>query len=140
MLSVLSQRRNGFLPAFAGFALLAMMLRALVPVEYMPTVAQDGNFISVTLCTAYGIVDALIDPETGAVVEGDTEGGHPIGDPSQGTPCIFAAVAAFVAPVPAHALPEFAPTHYALVFAQDHVANARHDAEIPWSTGPPSLT
>lgn len=140
MLRGLRRHRPGFAQALAAFALLTMVVRALVPAGYMFAPAQDGRFITVTLCSGHGVAEAIIDLSTGQVIDaGDAPTNNPVENaPGADAPCVFATVAALAAPAQALALPlAFS------VAAVDHphsvvVAPGRGlAAPPPWSTGPP---
>ncbi|MET0183136.1 MAG: hypothetical protein ABW199_09645 [Caulobacterales bacterium] len=95
MLRGLRRRRSGFGQALAAFALLAIVVRALIPAGYM--VSPDaGRFVTVTLCSGMNQVEAVIDRTTGEVQHGDhQQDGKAAG---KDTPCVFAAVAPLAAP------------------------------------------
>ena len=56
-------------------ALLAMVVRALIPAGYMFSPARHGDLLAITLCSGHGAVEADIDLTTGAVVDGKTAPG-----------------------------------------------------------------
>ncbi len=139
MLGGCRHRRSWYAQAFAAFALLAFAVRALVPAGYMFAPAQDGRFLTVTLCSGHGAIETLLDLSTGQLVDpDDVPDNTPENPPSADAPCVFATVATLAAPEQALALPSALG-----------VANADHPlivsvapgqglaAPPPWSTGPP---
>jgi len=139
MLSNRRHRRNGFARAFAAFALLAMVVRALVPAGYMVAPAQAGQPSSIILCSAYGAVSAHVDSQTGALVE--DQAGSENKAPARshgGDHCAFAGVAHLSTPEAAAALFASSQTLPALALdARSHESGLA--APPPWSTGPPNL-
>ena len=140
MLRGLRHQRTGFAQALAAFALLAITVRALVPAGYMFTPAQDGRFITVTLCSAHGATEAVIDLNTGAVVDPDstTQDDPPANAPSADAPCVFAASASLVAPEQLASLPvAFSVASVELPRTIEVAPGRGLAAPPPWSTGPP---
>lgn len=140
MLRGVRHRRSGIFQAFAAFALLAMVVRTLVPAGFMVAPADHGGFISLTLCSDQGATAAFIDLETGAIVHGDVapDPSSPGKSSNDGGPCTFAGVATLAAPEVAPsvgvALGPFEVASVAIV----RVAPGRGlAAPPPWSTGPP---
>jgi len=138
MFGLLKLRRRGYFPGLAGIALLAMVLRALIPAGYMPSGGEGGNFLTLTLCTAHGMVDVLVDPATGAVVDAGANG-QDTGDTGKDAPCVFAGMVAFAAPLAPPSLLPPPSFHAAAPVEAGHIAHKALDSESPWSTGPPSL-
>lgn len=137
------RHRTWFAQTLAAFTLLAMVARALVPAGYMFAPTQDHRFITVILCSGHGAAAAVIDLDTGALV--DPGSSNDPGAPSKKTPntdapCVFAAAPALSAPEQPASLP--------VVF---HLASAELPRAIvvapgrglaappPWSTGPPEI-
>jgi hypothetical protein len=119
-------------------AFMAVAIRAVVPAGYMLG-ADDGRFVSVMLCGSTGWVEALVDRDTGAIIDPDERPA-----PKQthdNAPCVFAMAAPLVAPESAATI---ATSHVATIDAQQHaLRDARPGlglaAPPPWSTGPPSI-
>ena len=86
-------RKHG--QAFAALALLAMIVRAIVPAGYMLAPARQGELLAITLCSSHGPVKALIDLKTGALVEHQKKTPEKSG--ASDAPCVFAAVPALAA-------------------------------------------
>ncbi|MBB4631674.1 hypothetical protein [Sphingosinicella soli] len=64
---------------FALLAFCALLVRAIIPTGYMPTVSSDG--IVMTLCTGSGAIEAFVP------YDDDDGGAHP--QPAEGA-CVFA--------------------------------------------------
>lgn len=126
----------------AVLALLAMVVRGLLPQGVMLSPQQDGGPISVQLCSNSGVLNLLFDPVTGAFLPDDARGGHGSGksekSSSDAAPCVFAAIAHLAAPV----LPlMLAATPLRIVAASFETAFIAPGlglaAPPPFSTGPP---
>lgn len=139
MLGGFRHRRSWFAQAFAAFALLAFAVRALVPAGYMFAPAQDGRFLTVTLCSGHGAVETLLDLSTGQLVDpDDVPDNTPENPPSADAPCVFATVAALAAPEQPATLPfVFHIAAVELSHAFGSVPGQGLAAPPPWSTGPP---
>ena len=130
------QARTGFAQVIAALAFIAIAMRAVVPAGYMVGLAEQGQLVSIELCSGHA---ATLDLESGRLVEpGQTPDDKQHGsDRTSDAPCVFAAVAHLSAP---EAQPEAqAPL---LVAAQDYQALAIVPsrglaAPPPWATGPP---
>lgn len=127
--------------AFLALALLAMALRAVVPQGFMLADAgQPGHLVSIRLCSGHGPVDALVDLNSGAIVQhGDHDGQGSKKAPQTDAPCVFAAVAHLAGPA--------APLMHLVLMAAVSTAEFLNPivapgfglaAPPPWSTGPPS--
>ena len=82
--------------ALAAFALLAVLVRAVLPTGYMyGGLDASGRQAIVTLCSSSGPIEIAIDLTSGAVRE--APGGHTDTSPSH-PPCVFAGAAALEAP------------------------------------------
>jgi hypothetical protein len=122
--------------AFAALALLAMIVRAMVPAGFMLAPAQHGELLAVTLCSGHGAVEALIDLKTGALVE--KKGEAPQKSTASDAPCVFAVTATLVAPEPSFSLNvSFASVAAAPVRTVDVAPGRGLAAPPPWATGPP---
>jgi hypothetical protein len=141
MLRGLRHHKTGFAQALTAFALLAMVVRALVPAGYMFAPSQDHRFLTVTLCSGHGAAEAVIDLTTGAVVDRSStnQSDEPTKkSPNADAPCVFAVAAALSAPEQ----PASLPVVFRLVSAELSRAIAVAPglglaAPPPWSTGPP---
>ena len=140
MLRGLRHHKTGFAQALTAFALLAMVVRALVPAGYMFAPSQDHRFITVTLCSGHGSGEAVIDLTTGAVVDADEAQKHkaPSNQQNSDGPCVFAAAAALSAPEQPASLPVvFRLASVELPRAIEAAPGRGLAAPPPWSTGPP---
>ncbi len=137
----LRHHRTGFAQALAAFALLAMVVRALVPAGYMFTPSQDQRFITVTLCSGHGPAELVMDLTTGVVVDpGSTNQNDAPSKSAPGAdaPCVFAVAAALSAPEQPASLPFVFRLASAALPRAIAVAPGRGlAAPPPWSTGPP---
>jgi len=125
-----------------AIALIAMLVRAVVPAGYMLAQAETegGRYLTVTMCRDHGGGIQVIDLDTGKPVDfSKLPGKAPDKPDAKHTPCVFAA-SAHVAPPLAVAEPVEFVTHYDTDYAADHhVAPGRGiPAPPPPSTGPPS--
>jgi hypothetical protein len=141
MLRGLRHHRTGFAQALTAFALMAMVVRALVPAGYMFAPTQDHRFITVTLCSGHGPTELVMDLTTGAVVDpGSTnQNDAPSKNaPSADAPCVFAVAAALSAPEQPASLPVvFRLASADLPRASAITPGRGLAAPPPWSTGPP---
>jgi hypothetical protein len=86
---------------FVVAALLAIALRAALPPGFMfAPDAQDGRYLTVTLCALHGSTEQVLDLETGALLPEKPNAPTGTGDLGK-APCVFAAVAALAAPMSA---------------------------------------
>jgi hypothetical protein len=133
-------RRSGFARALAAFALLAMAMRALLPAGYMVAPAHDGRLVAITLCSGHGPVDAFIDLNTGAVLDGgEAPDEGPENAPGPDAPCVFATLAQLSAPETEGAPAVVARWTLAVQPPRIEQASARGlAAPPPWATGPPA--
>lgn len=128
----------------AAFALLAVMVRALIPVGYMVTPADlAGSTSVIMLCTAQGYVPRSVDLSTGKLVSAsrssESHRDAPAQKPADHSPCVFAAASPIPAPESSPAIhlptPAVSPTRAdtsALAPGRDLAAPP------PWPTGPPA--
>jgi hypothetical protein len=82
-----------------AIALLAMLVRAIVPAGYMLAEAEtpNGRYLVVQMCDDHRVAPQVIDLDTGKVVEASdplNKSGGKAGD----APCVFAAAAQMTAP------------------------------------------
>jgi hypothetical protein len=133
-------QKSGFARMLAAVALLAMVVRALVPAGYMFAPDRGGDVLTVTLCSGHGAVAAVIDLQTGAVVDADAapDDQSPGKSSNANAPCVFASVATLAAPeapVTVTVALQMAPAE---TIASVRAAPGRGlAAPPPWSTGPP---
>lgn len=133
--------RSDFAQALSALALLAIAVRALVPAGYMLAPAQDGRFIAVQLCSEHGASEAVIDLNTGRLVDPDDipADNAPEKAPGADAPCVFATAAALGLAEPPPALPvAFSVTAEGHPLFFSTAPGRGLAAPPPWSTGPPS--
>ena len=120
-----------------AIALLALVVRAIVPAGYMLAPARQGELLAITLCSGHGPVEALIDLNTGALVEHQKKA--PEKSAASDAPCVFAAVPALAAPEAPFTL---AVRFIAISAAPSRLAEVAPGrglaAPPPWATGPPA--
>ena len=125
-----------------AIALLAMLVRAVVPAGYMLAQADtgQGRFLTVEMCEGHAA--RVIDLNTGKQVDPSKLPGKAPGkadDKSRNAPCVFASTASVATPVAVAEPVEFVATQD-VDFAVD--LNVRPGRGIaappPPSTGPPS--
>ena len=124
--------------ALAAFALLALFVRAVLPVGFMyGGLDSSGRQAFVTLCSENGLIQIAVDLDAGAVKE--TEGDH-ADKPAQHPPCVFAGAVAIAAPdllaLPVSDRVEIAAPLFFPGFARPGLGLA---APPPPAIGPPSL-
>jgi hypothetical protein len=123
-----------------AIALMAMLVRALVPAGYMLAHADTGGgrHLTITMCLDHGGQQQVIDLDTGKPVDPSKLPGKAKGEDKQ-APCVFAA-SAQVAPPLAPAQPVEFAAEYNVEFG--FVRDVRPDQGIaappPPATGPPS--
>ena len=123
-----------------AIALLAMLVRAIVPAGYMLAEADtpDGRYLVVQMCDGHGAAQ-VVDLDTGKLLDASKLPGKPDGKTSS-TPCVFAVTAPMASPPVAAE-----PVVFQRVYAADFVvalavAPGRGiAAPPPPSTGPPIL-
>lgn len=126
----------------AAFALLTLLVRAVVPAGYMLATAEtpDGRYLTVTLCEGHDGPQQVIDLDTGlpvdpSVLDKVDDGKTPT---PAGPPCVFAAVAHLAQPVDASEPVEFAASeHVVFAVVRDVRPGRGIAAPPPPSTGPP---
>jgi hypothetical protein len=140
MLQGLRHHKTGFAQALTAFALLAMVVRALVPAGYMFAPTHDSRFLAITLCSGHGPAEAVLDLTTGAIVDASEAQTHkaPSSPSRTDAPCVFATAAPLSAPE-APAVIAVAFRHQAIELPSAIVATPGRGlaAPPPWSTGPP---
>lgn len=124
-----------------ALALLAMLVRAIIPAGYMVAQADPGSgrFLTVEMCDGHNAQAQVIDLDTGKTVDLSKlpKSGKTDNNPS---PCVFAGVVAMAPPLSAAEPIEFLATHQVdFVVVRDLRPGRGIAAPPPPSTGPPSL-
>jgi hypothetical protein len=123
-----------------AIALLAMLVRAMVPAGYMLAHADSGGgrYLTVTMCIDHGGATQVIDLDTGKPVDPSKLPGKGKGEGKQ-APCVFAAAGHVAPPVVFEQPVEFV-THYDVEFGvvRDVRPGRGIAAPPPPATGPPS--
>jgi hypothetical protein len=122
-----------------AIALLAMLVRAIVPAGYMLATAETahGRYLTVTVCEAHGNAAQVLDLKTGRLVDpSSVPTKHP--EKVEHAPCVFAMAAPIAPPV---------VSDEPFVFARAYIAPRAPPRDIrpgegiaappPPSTGPP---
>ncbi|MDP3736742.1 MAG: hypothetical protein Q8R02_05105 [Hyphomonadaceae bacterium] len=122
-----------------AIALLAMLVRAVVPAGYMLAEAEtaNGRYLTVQMCEGHIEARQVIDLDTGKQVDLSKLPGKA---DSKSAPCVFASVAPLAAPVVAAEPVEFIAS-YDIDFGvvRDVRPGRGIAAPPPPSTGPPSI-
>lgn len=124
-----------------ALALLAMLVRALVPSGYMIAEADtpNGRYLVVQMCDGHGSAAQIVDLDTGKILDAPQAPGESGGKKTE-APCVFAVSAPMSSP-PATA----EPIVFKRAFEADFVAIGTVSpgrgiaAPPPPSTGPPTL-
>ncbi len=127
-----------------AIALLAVLVRAVVPAGYMLATAEtpEGRYLTVMLCEGHEGPQQVIDLDTGlpvdpSVLDTRDDGREPASD---APPCVFAGAAHLAQPVDAGEPVEFAASEQVVFAAVRDVRPGRGiAAPPPPSTGPPQL-
>lgn len=124
-----------------ALALLAMLVRAIIPAGYMIAQADTGSgrYLTVEMCDGHKAEPQVIDLDTGKTVDPSklSKTGKPDNNPS---PCVFAGVVAMAAPLAAAEPVEFLATQQVdFTVVRDLRPGRGIAAPPPPSTGPPSL-
>lgn len=129
-----------------AIALLALLVRALVPAGYMLASAEtaQGRYLVVQLCDSHAGFTQIIDLDTGLQVDPDTLPGSPNGKPTHDktgkAPCLFATAPHFASPQLASEVVAIVTRTLPTGYAVAHVSPGRGiPAPPPPSTGPPQL-
>jgi hypothetical protein len=124
-----------------AIALLAMLVRALVPAGYMLAEADtpNGRYLVVQMCESHAAAPQVFDLDTGQLVEASNLPAKP-GGKSDNSACVFALSASMASP-PAAVEPVVFRTAFAadLVVAPVVFPGRGIAAPPPPSTGPPAL-
>jgi len=133
--------RARLMSLLGAFALMAMIVRGLVPAGYMLAAPeQPGQFVNVVICHGdrSGTSPALLDLATGNLVDPDDRPVQP--DAGKHWTCPYAMTAHFAAPPPSD--PLIAPFRTAEIFRSDldYTAPGRGlAAPPPPARGPPTV-
>lgn len=125
-----------------AIALLAMLVRAVVPAGFMLAEAEtaNGRYLTVDFCEGHGPVKRVLDTETRELLDpseipaqqGEVEGNSP--------PCVFAAAAPLAPPVVDFETIEFAVfRHVEFTTVRDVRPGRGIPAPPPPATGPPAM-
>ena len=121
-----------------AIALLAMLVRAIVPAGYMLAQADtgQGRFLTVEMCEGHAA--RVIDLDTGKQVDPSKLPGK-ADDKSKNAPCVFASTPSVATPVTTAEPVEFLATHTVEFGVDLNIRPGRGiAAPPPPSTGPPS--
>lgn len=124
-----------------AIALLAMLVRAIIPAGYMLAHADtaSGRYLTVEMCDGHTAAPQVIDLDTGKVIDLSKLPKKTSNDPKS-PPCVFAGVVAMVEPVVAVEPVEFRfEQRAAFTLVRDLRPGRGIAAPPPPSTGPPSL-
>jgi hypothetical protein len=128
-----SRRRSVAQSAFLLFALVAVAIRSVVPVGWMPGTSAEGT--PIVLCTAQGLVEVFLDDDGKPI---DSSKSHEA--TQHEAPCIFAASAHFTSPpLPAG----LAPTPAYVVIEQSYKEAAgliRNGSNPAQARAPPAIS
>lgn len=129
-----------------AIALLALLVRAIVPAGYMLASAEttEGRYLVVQLCDSHAGFTQVIDLDTGLQVDAAKlpagAGGKPAHEKSGKAPCVFAAAPHVSTPQHAVAVSAFRLQVETARYVAVSVAPGRGiAAPPPPSTGPPQL-
>ncbi len=130
--------RTGPFRLLMVFALIAMAVRAAVPVGFMLS-ADPDRWIVVTMCSGAGPMQMALNLDTGEHREGDAPHPDEQGEAAHHAPCVFAAAAT---PAPPASVAILAPpiqifAEAARVFPESVSIGRGLAAPPPWATGPP---
>lgn len=124
-----------------AFALLALLVRALVPSGYMLAEAEGagGRYLVVQMCDGHAAAPLVVDLDTGKLVDKTSAPGKP-GGKTADTPCAFAVSPHMASPPVATTLVAFVQARDAEIVVSAALSPGRGiAAPPPPSTGPPHL-
>jgi hypothetical protein len=131
--------RSGPFRLLMVFALIAMAIRAAVPVGFM-LAPEHGRWVAVTMCSGSGLTQMALNLDTGEHRNGDAPAEHDEDAAVHHAACVFATVANLAPPVagaalslPLTAVADAAPSLSPSVGIGRGLA-----APPPWATGPPA--
>ena len=124
-----------------AIALLAMLVRAVVPAGYMLAEAEtpNGRYLTVDFCEGHGAVKRVLDLETRKLIDPSELPSGQHDGPLQHAPCVFATATPLAQPLAAAEPVRFVVSHdvdFAIV--RDVRPGRGIAAPPPPSTGPPS--
>ena len=125
-----------------ALALLAMLVRAIIPAGYMIAHADagSGRYLTVEMCDGHSSQTQVIDLDTGDTVDPSKISKTTGKADNTSSPCVFAGVIAMAAPLSPAEPVEFLATHQVdFAFVRDLRPGRGIAAPPPPSTGPPSL-
>ena len=125
-----------------AIALLALLVRALIPAGYMVASAEtpNGRFLIVQLCDGHASTAQAVDLETGQNVDLSTFPKSPTNSGNSDQPCAFAVAVAFAPPVTAaESLAVMASTDADVALPTVVRPGRGIAAPPPPATGPPIL-
>lgn len=125
----------------SAIALLALLVRALIPAGYMIAEADAGagRYLTLKVCDGHQGPPTLVNLDTGEEVSLDSLPKKLKGD-SDKTPCVFAAPGAAIEPVAVAELVQFTvASEPAFLLQRDLRPGRGIAAPPPPATGPPSL-
>lgn len=124
-----------------AIALLAMLVRAIIPAGYMLAHADSssGRYLTVEMCDGHANQAQVIDLDTGKVIDLSKLPKN-AKDNAKSAPCVFAGVVAMADPIQSVEPVAFRSTHdVAFALVRDLRPGRGIAAPPPPSTGPPSL-
>jgi hypothetical protein len=133
---ILSIKRMGW--RLGAFALMALLVRAVMPAGYMLAEAEtaSGRYLTLELCDDHGGKSKLVDLDTGEIIDAPEDGKS--GAPQ--SPCVCGAFASMAPPVAAAEPVEFATAREVdFEVVRDLMPGRGIAAPPPPATGPPSI-
>ena len=124
-----------------AIALLAMLVRAIIPAGYMLAEADTGSgrYLTVEMCDGHSTQAQVIDLDTGKLIDLSKLPKN-VKSETESAPCVFSGATAIESPVAATELVEFRVSHQVdFVVVRDLRPGRGIAAPPPPSTGPPSL-
>lgn len=124
-----------------AIALLAMLVRAIIPAGYMLAQADTGSgrYLTVEMCDGHADQAQVIDLDTGKLVDLSKLPKN-VKSETETAPCVFAGATAVEAPDAVAELVEFRVSHQVdFAIVRDLRPGRGIAAPPPPSTGPPSL-
>jgi hypothetical protein len=134
----LTHPRTGPFRLLMALALIAIAIRAVVPVGFMLSSSSD-RWIVVTMCSGSGPTQLALNLDTGEHSEGEAPAHDDQGEAAHHAPCVFAAAATPAPPTSSGvlALPVGRFVEAAEAFPQAVGVGRGLAAPPPWATGPP---
>lgn len=132
-------------PRLGVIALIALLVRAVVPAGYMLAHAEtsEGRYLTIEMCEGHARPQ-VIDLDTGKLVDpSQAPAGAPDSDRSEGksAPCVFASAAQLAPPLlVAHAVDFLVSYEPGFIVRHDIRPGRGIAAPPPPATGPPSAT